>query len=151
MSNNAVADKAVIGRRPKQKDGTTGQIHTSASLSTMASVKRICANPLDRLCELLLDWEISSFSAAKNSEDVPPEFAKLPLNFQHFHEYVTLWEPLMIEEMKENVKSNYRTKPARELKKGHFSFKSSDRLPYKTHTLEAAAVPASGSASDSDK
>jgi DNA-binding Xre family transcriptional regulator len=151
MSMNNVTDKVVIGRRPKQKDATTEQIHTSASLSTLASVKRICANPLDRMCELLLDWEISSFAASKNSEDVPPEFAKLPLNFQHFHEYVTLWEPLMIEEMKENVKSNYRTKSAKELKKGHFSFKSSDRLPHITHTLEAAAVPASGSASDPDK
>lgn len=150
MNNNG--EKQIIGRRPKQKDAT-GLNNPTKALTTLSTIKRLCSNPLDRLCEMLLDWDISAFRLSKRNEEeiIRPEYAKLPLIFQNFHEYITLWEPLMIEEMRENVKSNYRTKPSREIKKGTIQFKSADRLPHTMHTVEAVATPANGNPNDSEK
>lgn len=156
-------NKPIIGRRPKAKDPNIPPSSTSVPpMKENANLKRICANPLDRLCEILLDWDFgaaitASLNKPSNGRDSPPnaldhpEFVKLPLTFNNFHQYIMMWEPLMIEELRENVISNYKTKPLNEIKKGFLQFKSSDRLPLATHTLDVVVVPASGNPNDPDK
>jgi hypothetical protein len=157
-------EKPIIGRRPKHK---SGQDATATSSNLMfnqpnrpdiSGFKRICSNPLDRLCEILLDWDFpASMLATMKSKNGGTEvhgtfdnlyfnengFIKLPLTFQNFYEYITMWEPLIIEEMKENVLSNYKTKPLSVIRRGCIQFKSADRLPHVMHTVEAIVTPSS--------
>ena len=166
-------EKVIVGRRPKTKDH---QFSISSlvpqKFNEVNGIKRVCANPLDRLSELLLDWEFeksflsesdrgnsrnkSSIASAANLLESPsawsrPEFVKLPLTFQSFQEYISLWEPLMIEEMRENILSNYKTKSANEISKGCFQFQSSKVLPSTTLTVEAVAVNLGSSGSSLEK
>lgn len=63
-------------------------------------VKAVCANPLDRLCLLFLEWNF----AEENDENIV--FNEVPLLFQSFREYVSIWEPLMIHEFRASVSAN---------------------------------------------
>jgi hypothetical protein len=157
-------EKPIIGRRPKHKSGLDSAATNSTSMFNhhnrpdISGFKRICSNPLDRLCEILLDWDFpTSMLATMKSKNGGTEtnvaydnlyfnengFIKLPLTFQNFYEYITMWEPLIIEEMKENVISNYKTKPLHEIKRGYLQFKSIDRLPHVMHTVDAVVIPSS--------
>lgn len=101
-------------------------------------IKRICANPLDRLCDLLLDWDVMADLAkpptgkpsADENSALEPVGEQLPAFFSCFHEYISRWEPLVIEEMKENVLSNFRSKTIQGVKKGYLQFSCTDVLPH---------------------
>jgi hypothetical protein len=106
--------RVASGLRPKvrnaQKKDQTGP--------KLAQATQICANPLDRLCELILDWrileDVSKDRQARNSST----FSDLPKCYSNFQYYLTSWEPLLIEEIKANILSNLPLSTKRQSKKG---------------------------------
>jgi hypothetical protein len=75
-------------------------------------------NPLERLAERLLDWNVLQEAAInaspKSVDDVyehPPvtSLAKLPEVYKSFDEYVEAWEPPMIADMRSGVVSKFFT------------------------------------------
>ena len=66
---------------------------------------KICVNPIERLCTLLLDWEMLS-SGSKSSREQAESFQSIPLSFPSTEDYIRTWEPLLVDEIKENLMSN---------------------------------------------
>jgi hypothetical protein len=75
-------------------------------------------NPLERLAERLLDWNVLQEAAInaspKSVDDVyehPPvtSLAKLPDVYKSFDEYVAEWEPPMIADMRSGIVSKFFT------------------------------------------
>jgi len=136
-------ERVISGLRPKGVSANTGKRQQAAPPSTTVPKRgrnRMCHNPLDRLCELLLPWRLldemaspSSSSSARSdgggkerkkgdggggggggggeagSLRVPSLSAltqALPTCFREFEDYVTAWEPLVIEEIKASVVTN---------------------------------------------
>jgi hypothetical protein len=106
--------RVASGLRPKvrnaQKKDQTG--------SKPAQITQMCANPLDRLCELIVDWrileDVSKDRKARNSST----FSDLPKCYIDYQYYLTSWEPLLIEEIKANILSNLPLSTRRQSKKG---------------------------------
>lgn len=113
--------KVFSGLRPKIRIGKKNEYSAdSKSLvsnqnradgsSSNGSSSMLCSNPLERLCELLLDWrildDISSGRNTRTDNNTGSTFNLLPNSFLTCQEYVTAWEPLLIEEIKANVVSN---------------------------------------------
>ena len=99
--------KVVSGLRPKPRNpnrGTSDATPFQNKSSQNTSVT--CANPMDRLCELLLDWRIlEDIELGKRKPDLT-DLVRLP-NFYPTHQsYLASWEPLLIEEMKAGILSN---------------------------------------------
>ena len=66
-------------------------------------------NPLNRLCEKLLDWRILTDLAGTKMRlaGVPSAIVGgIPLVFKSYMEYVEVWEPLLIAEIKANILSS---------------------------------------------
>jgi len=96
------------GRRPKV-------LPSAAQINTSKFHKRnnfVCANPLERLCQQLLPWQIldslSELQSQKNIlEDHDEVQSSLPIVFESYLHYVVVWEPLLIEEIKASILSNF--------------------------------------------
>jgi hypothetical protein len=107
--------KVVSGLRPKPKAGSKSAAPQSAAASQTlhkgpAKVQSY-ANPLDRLCELLLDWRIlddigRGRERERDSTSARTECAKLPNSYATHQQYLTSWEPLLIQEIKAGILSN---------------------------------------------
>ena len=71
------------------------------------------ANPLERLCKLLLPWKILDSSKEKvlseTSVEEEKNFNHIPILFQTYQQYTDAFEPLMIEEMKAGILSNLKS------------------------------------------
>ncbi len=77
----------------------TSQYNTPKTISY-----RKTANPLDRLCELLLPWNL--LEAIKVPTDSLHEkriIRKIPTRFESHDEYYNVWEPVLLEEIKSNI------------------------------------------------
>lgn len=102
--------KGPKGRRPKVLPSSTNIFGDKFLKRTNIPV---CANPLERLCELLLPWQLlnslSEFNLQKNLIDECEEQSILPIGFESFQHYVAVWEPLLIEEIKASILSNFST------------------------------------------
>lgn len=106
--------------------------------------KRLCANPLDRLCDRLLDWNLTTdlkeqLQNRKSVDDLSSSSTdqedSLPSAFSCFHEYISRWEPLLLTEMKANVVTNFRSKSMQSLKKGLLQFSLSDHISNVSHEI----------------
>jgi hypothetical protein len=88
--------------RPKRKRTTTTVASSATSHQIiLKAAKALCNNPLDRLAELLLDWNILS-----DEQQNINQLAKIPDVFQSYKQYVSIWEPLFIHETKASVFSS---------------------------------------------
>lgn len=63
----------------------------------------ICANPLDRFCDLLLKWKFSADQCSIGLSSVP-------LCFDSYSSYMNVFEPMVIEETKAAVLSKLQEK-----------------------------------------
>jgi hypothetical protein len=91
---------AVSYIRPKRKRTPTTTTPASHQIIIKAA-KAICNNPLDRLAELLLDWNIVG-DEQQNINQLP----SIPDVFQSYKQYISIWEPLFIHETKASVFSS---------------------------------------------
>ena len=92
--------RPVSNNRPGAGEGVGMEALKTSSSSLFDSSYRPCANPIDRLCQMLMGWNI--FHPKQNPESI----AKIPSKFTSVGEYVSVWEPLLIDEIKENILSN---------------------------------------------
>lgn len=107
--------KVVSGLRPKPKAGNKSVASNGAAASQIhvkgPAKEQLYANPLDRLCELLLDWRILDDIGKGRERDreavaARPEYAKLPDCYMTYQHYLTSWEPLLMQEIKAGILSN---------------------------------------------
>jgi hypothetical protein len=107
--------KVVSGLRPKPKAGSKSVAPQSAAttltLHKGAAKAQLYANPLDRLCELLLDWRIledvrKGRERERDSTSARKDNVKLPNCYATHQQYLTSWEPLLIQEIKAGILSN---------------------------------------------
>ena len=111
--------KVASGKRPKEKKVNT-QLLSHQRPGTAASAARLSVirpsqvtNPLNRLCELLLPWtsvarEFSNYTRGggektEESVEIYSNLRPLPNVFDTYDEYLTAWEPLVVEEIKSSV------------------------------------------------
>jgi hypothetical protein len=67
--------------------------------------RALYSNPLDRLCSLLLNWELDDFGGLTGNSIIS-SMQSIPIIFPNFQTYVESWEPLLIIEMKSCIISN---------------------------------------------
>eukprot|EP01038_Epipyxis_sp_PR26KG_P004254 gene4254-6033_t len=79
---------------------------------------RMCSNPQERLCELLSTWKIL-ISDNKQLQSIP-------LKFQSLKEYISIWEPLLLDEIKANIKSNFLAKSTAQMQSFPLIFSVTD-------------------------
>ena len=104
--------RVASGLRPKQRTAITSNNRIGAGQSQPQLPKgnqvHFCANPLDRMCELLLDWQIlaniEGGRGLKENSSLPRE--SLPTFFASHRSYIEHWEPLLVEEVKACILSN---------------------------------------------
>ncbi|RYG95315.1 hypothetical protein EON65_56155 [archaeon] len=123
--------------------------------------KRLCSNPIDRLCDLLLPWDFygalssPSDSSSSNNE----KLSQVPLSFSCYHHYISVWEPLMLEEMRQSILSTFQGTSSsssgqagggRRLT-GHFQFSLPDKLTEKSVTLQGMFTSENDSDEDYDR
>ena len=107
--------KVASGLRPKARHPDKAVSGNPAAVSNVLCSKvgstkgHVCdVNPLDRLCELLLDWpileEITDGRSSKSTSNI--QNIKLPNCFPTHELYLSSWEPLILEEIKASVLSN---------------------------------------------
>lgn len=99
-------DKHVIsGLRPKRKvdsvDNCPNQKNNLKQQHISLLNTPIVSNPLDRLCESLLSWEI--LNEIKNP--INKQYDQVPLCFRDYSQYLKTWEPLLMEEIKSSILS----------------------------------------------
>jgi len=101
--------------------------------SASAPFTSICVNPLDRLCDLLLSWNLredlvsnlpvdASHATASGLSDNKPKntFKKIPSTFPDgYASYLRTFEPFVMEEIKANVLSKVLAKSFSSLQKGY--------------------------------
>jgi hypothetical protein len=86
--------------------------HIEDESCTASDITLRNCNPLNRLCEKLLEWRILPDLAGSNRPSVraarvPPAIdVHVPLVFKNYVEYVEIWEPLLLAEIKANLLSN---------------------------------------------
>eukprot|EP01039_Chlorochromonas_danica_P005350 gene5350-5886_t len=145
------APPVVVGRRPKSTAHPSESSKTGKDNNNKEGggynphTKRLCANPLDRLCDHLLDWNLTTdlkeqLQNRKSVDDLSSSTTgqedSLPSAFSCFHEYISLWEPLLLTEMKANVVTNFRSKSMQSLKKGLLQFTLSDHISSVSHEIQ---------------
>eukprot|EP01031_Cornospumella_fuschlensis_P034192 gene34192-41390_t len=103
-------------------------------------VKRICSNPLDRLCDLLLPWDFYSELTSPSAITSIDKLLNVPLSFSCYMHYISVWEPLMLEEMRRSILSSFLAPPSSSAVSkrlaGHFQFSLPDKLAEKSVTLQ---------------
>ncbi len=109
--------KVASGLRPKKGISSTRGIvdlqdlsnsiaKTNQYIPKMGSYRKT-ANPLDRLCELLLPWNLlESLKFANDSLQDKRVIKKIPTRFESHDEYYNIWEPVLVEEIKANIMSH---------------------------------------------
>lgn len=107
--------KVASGLRPKARHPDRAVPSDPAAVSNALYSKvgvmkqPICdVNPLDRLCEMLLDWRIlEDITDGRSSRSTSSsENTRLPNYFPTHELYLSSWEPLLLEEIKASVLSN---------------------------------------------
>jgi len=95
--------------RPRKRTGKKSDIATiDRPAAAPVSYRPECNNPLDRFCELLLNWSISDTD--KNKQHEVNEERTVPLTFSSYSSYVKTWEPLLIIETRACILSSIPTK-----------------------------------------
>jgi hypothetical protein len=124
--------KVVSGLRPKpRKQGRTSDSNPTASsqpLQSRSSQAPSVANPLERMCELLLSWLIlEDLSKGRSSNSTAPsECSRLPTSYLTHQSYVESWEPWLIEEVKASILSNLPLNTRKQSKCGTAMVSSQD-------------------------
>lgn len=128
--------KVVSGlRRVSKKDNKTAATASTTSLpsSEQSELPRtsICASPFDRLCILISKWTfIPDVHQAIDIKirDLPVQaFDQIPVTFPEYNDYVVAWEPLLFEEIKANLLSNFCPKARTNIKSRPFQFSLAER------------------------
>lgn len=104
--------RVASGLRPKQRNAIMsntriGDVRSQQHFPKSSQV-HFCANPLDRMCELLLDWHIlADIGVGRGFKDNSSSSKEaLPTFYASHRSYVEHWEPLLIEEVKACILSN---------------------------------------------
>lgn len=125
----------IIGLRPKKRrEAFSGEI------------KPVCNNPLERLCEKLLDWnfyEQCCLAATTKTKDMPVKpFHNVPTVFESYNEYIEVWEPLVFDEIRANVLNNFAARLKR-VRSKEFQFSVSENKLKESNlmTLETQFLP----------
>ena len=111
-SLNDRSKKVASGLRPKKNTLSivdlreiSDSIEKTSQYNTPKTISyRKTANPLDRLCELILPWNL--LEAVKVSNDSLHDrrmIRKIPTRFESHEEYYNIWEPILLEEIKANI------------------------------------------------
>ena len=120
------ASKTVTsGLRPKARISKK----TTDSVSTVSAQPQLqqystrpvsCSNPLDRLCALLLGWQIlDDVGKERSSNSVfDSNYVPLPTCYETYQQYLRCWEPMLIEEIKAGILSNLPLSTKRQSKCG---------------------------------
>lgn len=104
MKLNALENvKVKSGLRPKVLDKKRDHDQSRSQLRNQNVASK--HNPLDRLCELLLSWDIISALSSPTATNFV-SINSLPSAFNDMKEYIEVWEPLIVEEIKANIISN---------------------------------------------
>lgn len=93
--------------RPKRKrtgGGDEGEHRQIMKQSILVKPKAICNNPLDRFCELLLNWNIINENN-EQTDDIN-KLHSIPDLFESYRQYISIWEPLFIIETKASIYSS---------------------------------------------
>ena len=104
--------RVVSGLRPKQrmqgKANSTDALVSSLLSGARRNQAQVCANPLDRMCELLLGWRIlEDVGRGRSSKNTSSsDLERLPYTYPDYEAYLKSWEPLLIEEVKAGVLTN---------------------------------------------
>jgi hypothetical protein len=117
------------------------------------TAKRLCSNPLHRLCDKLSDFNIVDVlveraterdgEPAKTSSKPPSLATPLPITFPSFRDYVLAWEPLLLDEIRENTLSTVVGKlPTRGFAEGSLRFSVANVMPLvKTVVVDVTYQP----------
>ena len=90
-----------IPKRVKQNKTVLSTSKIDESSSTLVNKAGMSnVNPLDQMCKLILEWKLDSIT---DMIERPP---KIPLIFDSIENYIRIWEPLLVSDMKENILSN---------------------------------------------
>jgi hypothetical protein len=94
--------------RPKRKRNNQPSAPSSSAVSSVTSLvlskpRPLCSNPLDRLSELLLNWNILN---ENEDQDQVNQLASVPDVFESYKHYLKIWEPLFIHETKASIYSS---------------------------------------------
>ena len=116
--------RVISGLRPKQRNTQkTSSILGDGPpqpLRIESAQVHLCANPLDRMCELLLDWRIlSDINGGRGSKGISDSSdLRLPTSYISHQSYLESWEPLLLEEVKASIISNLPMNTKRQSKCG---------------------------------
>lgn len=109
---------------------------------------RLCSNPLDRLSDLLLDWDMlgsypsndtSSSSAITSTSARDGKLVPLPLIYDSFQRYIEYWEPLLIQEIKAAAMTNFQAIPSKKVLTGTARISPYQDIP-RTKTVSIDAI-----------
>lgn len=116
---------ATSGLRPKAKINkkatdfiSTNYAQSQSKQPAMRSIS--CSNPLDKLCALLLGWQILDDVGKERSSIslCDSNYAPLPTSYENFLQYLACWEPMLVEEIKAGILSNLPLSTKRQSKCG---------------------------------
>jgi hypothetical protein len=115
-------------------------------------MKRICSNPLDRLCDKVLDIDFIETLSVKSSPTVLSSSSSsvankpltlLPLVYDNCLDYIRAWEPLLATEIREAMMSNFMGKVAsRSVQEGLAQFSIPDVLTTNLTSIDIVFQPA---------
>eukprot|EP01041_Mallomonas_annulata_P007442 gene7442-15222_t len=75
---------------------------SSSQIGTSSALSQLKRQPLDVLCECILPWRIFDDIDSRGDQSFP----HVPVSFQSLDEYISIWKPMLLEEIKANVLSN---------------------------------------------
>jgi hypothetical protein len=126
IGNNTMStndSKVVVGlRRPTLKKVKEKLVSETPRLTGGI----VCSSPFERLCELLAKWDFvpdACQAVTTKIKDMPVQFFdQIPTIFPSFANYIDTWEPLLFDEIKANVLSNFSSKIRGNIKSKPFQF-----------------------------
>lgn len=122
-------------------------------------ITQITSNPEQRLFELLLAWDSNELTKSLNSKEVDDKtkghsksaihtisssgrhFRSIPVAFENFYHYITSWEPLYIEELKEMLSSKFRQISNKNIRGGNISFVMNDGIIASNFVIDGKIFP----------
>lgn len=103
------ADEKRTYKRPKSRKNKCDNVDGGGLLEKVQSYlppsRPECSSPLDRFCELLIEWDLRV--PLNSILNVPP----IPLSFASYSSYVKTWEPFLIREVQANLLSSLPKTP----------------------------------------
>jgi hypothetical protein len=101
--NNNSSSQHIRPKRKRNHLSAPSLSSRSTSSFVLSKPRALCNNPLDRLSELLLNWNILNESGEQDQVEKLPS---VPDVFESYKQYISVWEPLFIHETKASIYSS---------------------------------------------